>query len=76
MKYLAKFLPHISEVMSPIRHLTKTDVLGTWSQAHEEASDKVKKMVSEAPVLRYDDNTKTLLIQFDASEKGLEPALL
>ena len=76
VNYLAKFLPHISDVMAPIRNLVKANVPWTWSQIHEEAFGKIKKLVSEAPVLRYYDPNKSLVIQCDASEKGMGAALL
>lgn len=63
-------------MMAPIRNLTKTDVPWTWSQIHEEAFAKIRKLVSEAPVLRYYDHRKPLVIQYDASEKGMGAALL
>ena len=42
VNYLAKFLPHISDVMAPIRNLNK-NVPWTWSQNHEEAFEKIIK---------------------------------
>lgn len=75
VNYLAKFLPHISE-MFPVQHYTETDAPWTCSQTHEEAFEKVKKVVSEARVLRYYDINKPLFIQCDASEKGLGATLL
>lgn len=58
VNYLAKFLPHISDVIAPISNLTKTGVSWTWSQIHEENFEKIKKLVSEASVLRYYDHKK------------------
>ena len=74
VNYLVKFLPKISEVMATIRNLAKSDV--PWSDIQEQAFEKVKKLVTEAPVLRYYDMNKPLIIQCDASEKGLGAALL
>ena len=76
VNYLAKFLSHISDVMAPVRNLVKANVPWTWSQIHEEVFGKIKKLVSEAPVLRYYDPNKPLVIQCDASEKGMGAALL
>ena len=36
----------------------------------------MKELVKEAPVLQFFDNYKPLMIQCDASEKGLGTALL
>ena len=42
VNYLAKFLPHISDVMAPIQNLVKANVPSMWSQIHEEAFGKLK----------------------------------
>ena len=41
-----------------IRNLTKSEVPWTWSDVQEQAFEKVKKLVIEAPVLRYYDMNK------------------
>jgi hypothetical protein len=51
--YLSRFLPHLSDVMKPLRDLTHKDVVWIWSDAHEKAWDSVKKLISAAPVLAY-----------------------
>ncbi len=35
--YLSRFLPHLSDVMKPLRDLTHKDVVWSWSDAHEKA---------------------------------------
>jgi hypothetical protein len=76
VNYLAKFLPQISTVMSPIRNLTKAGTPWNWSEVQDKAFTEVKRLVSEAPILRYYDANKPLTIQCDSSEKGLGAALL
>ena len=76
VNYLAKFLPKLSEVTEPIRQLTRKDVPWNWSASQENAFVLMKELVKEAPVLQFFDNHKPLMIQCDASEKGLGAALL
>ena len=76
VNYLAKFLPRLAEVMEPIRRLTRKDVEWEWSDEQDMAFNKVKKLVTEAPVLSYYDPTRELEIQCDASQRGLGAALL
>ena len=74
--YLAKFLPKLSTVMEPIRRLTKQDVEFEWSEEQNKAMDEVKRLVTTAPVLAYYNPKKELVIQCDASSKGLGAVLL
>ena len=76
VNYLAKFFPIVSEVMAPIPYLTKSDVPWTWSDVKEQPFENVKKVVTEAPVLRYYNMKKSLVILCDASEKGLGTSVL
>ena len=74
--YLAKFLPKFSEVTEPIRQLTRKDGPWNWSASQENAFLLMKELVKEAPVLQFSDNNKPLMIQCDASGKGLSAVLL
>ena len=76
VNYLAKFLPKLSETMEPIRQLMRNDVPWNWAAAQQRAFEDVKKLVTNAPILSYYDSKKPLMIQCDASDKGLGAALL
>ena len=76
VNYLARFLPGLSDAMGPIRQLTRKDVPWNWSSVQDKALREVKRLVSEAPILRYYDPKKELTIQCDASKTGLGAALL
>ena len=76
VNYLAKFLPKLSEVMEPIRRLTRKDAPWNWSSEQDQAFANVQRLVTEAPVLRYYDPSLDLTIQCDASQSGLGAALL
>ena len=76
VNYLAKFLPKLSEVMEPIRRLTRKDAPWNWSSEQDQAFENVQRLVTEAPVLRYYDPSLDLTIQCDASQSGLGAALL
>ncbi len=51
VNYLAKFLPHLSDVMEPIRQLVNKNVEWEWGCEQEEAFEHVKALVTEAPML-------------------------
>ena len=74
--YLAKFLPKLSDVSAPLRELTRKDHDFHWSDIHDQAFDAIKKLVSSPPLLKYYEPSKPLVLQCDASEKGLGASLL
>ena len=76
VNYLAKFLPGLSDVMEPLRQLTHNDVEWQWTETHNKAFDKIKQLVTQAPILTYYDPQKPLTIQCDASQSGLGSCLL
>ena len=75
-QYLAKFLPQLSVVTEPLRQLSHKDASWDWLPEHDTAISTVKKLICNAPVLRYFDPTLPVTLQCDASEGGLGYALL
>ena len=76
VNYLAKFLPGLADVMEPLRRLTRRDTEWQWTEEQENSFKEVKKLVTAAPILSYYDPKEELVIQCDASQKGLGAALL
>ena len=74
--YLSKFCPNLSEVVRPLRDLTHVDKEFLWADQHTEAFAKAKELVSKAPCLWYFDVQAPVILQVDASEYGLDAALL
>ncbi|XP_058810974.1 uncharacterized protein K02A2.6-like [Topomyia yanbarensis] len=74
--YLAHYLPSLSTVAEPLRRLTIKDQPWIWSREQNVAFERLKQMVSTAPVLRYFDVTKNTIIQCDSSSVGLGAVLL
>ena len=75
-QYLAKFLPHLSDVTKPLRDLTQSNVLWVWNEAQQTAFEKLKEMVTRTPVLRYYNLKEEVTLQCDASQSGLGAALM
>ena len=76
INYLARFLPRLSEVAQPLRDLTQANARFAWSKQHDKTFEEVKKLVVEAPVLKYYDINEEVTLQCDASERGLGATLL
>ena len=63
IQYLAKFLPTLAEVETPLQELTRKDVLFYWDKSQAAAFQKLKDMSCEAPTLAYYDVRKDVTIQ-------------
>ena len=72
VNYLAKFLPKLSDACEPLRRLTDKDTIWHWKKHHQEAFDRVKKMVINFPVIRYYDVNLPVTIQCDSRDTDLE----
>ena len=75
VNYLSKFLPRLSEVCEPLRRLTMKDVEWHWTHDQEEAFNRLKQLVTEAPVLKYFEPSQELTLQSDACDTGLGAVL-
>ncbi|KAL9983142.1 hypothetical protein ACROYT_G005274 [Oculina patagonica] len=76
IQYLAKFLHMLAEVETPLRELTRKDVLFHWDKPQATAFQKLKDMYYEAPVLAYNDVSKDVTVQCDASKSAVGAVLL
>ena len=74
--YLSPFIPSLSTLTAPLRGLLKKGTEFTWNNSYQDAFDTVKKMVCMDTTLWYFDANKAVIIQVDASQKGLGAALL
>ena len=74
--YLAKFMPHLSQMTEPLRRLEDKNVEFQWLEQHSIAMNTIKKFLTEALLLRYYDVSKPVTVQCDASQSGLGAVLL
>ena len=66
--YLLKFMPHLSNMTTPLRRLEDRNTEFQWASQHTTAMNTVKKFLVEAPVLRYYNVRKPVTVQCDASQ--------
>ena len=76
VNYLARFLPKLSELCEPMRRLTDKKVVWKWTDTHQRAFDRICKLVTSAPVLKYFNVNESVVIECDASQVGLGATLL
>ena len=71
VNYLSGFLRKLSTLCEPLRKLTLKSNQWAWTIEHDSAFETIKKLVSQAPVLKYYDVNEEVTIQCDASKDGL-----
>ena len=76
VNYLSKFLVRLSELVEPIRELSKDKVPFNLGPEHKEVFNQMKKEIVRAPVHAYYNPRKETMLQTDASTKGLGTCLL
>ena len=76
VQFLSRYLPSLSTIDAPLRELEKSYALFHWDYPQKTSFEKIKQLVSQAPILQYYDVTKPVTIQCDASGKGLGAVLL
>jgi hypothetical protein len=74
--YFWKFISHYSEVAAPLTNLTKKSYELAWTGKCQDAFEKLKRLLTEAPLLRTPDESKTYRVVTDASDIGLGGVLL
>ena len=74
--YLSRFAPSLSEITAPMRSLMRENTEFVWDSPQEQAFNRVKQTITQAPVLAYYDPHKSLTLQVDASKHGLGATLL
>lgn len=76
VNYLSKFIPNLASVNKSLRELFEKEVEWHWAETHEESFQKLKTLLTEAPVLRYYDPKSPVTLSVDASSEGLGARML
>ena len=75
INFLAAHIPDMSSITVPVRNLLKSDVSFQWGPEQVKALERVKEILSTAPVLSYFNPGTRSIIQADASQYGLRACL-
>ncbi len=76
VNFISPHLPHISQLVSPLRDLTKTSIPWLWQEDHQAIFEKVKQLVSTNICLQYYNPSIDVQLEVDASIKGLGATLV
>ena len=74
--FLSKFSPRMAEISEPLHQLTCKGIPFICGPEHTEAFQPLKREISAAPILRYYNPKKPVVLQTDACTKGLGAVLL
>jgi hypothetical protein len=74
--FYRSFIRGFSNITLPLNALTKKGVEFQWTKAAQEAFDKLKEKMTEAPVLAHPDLTKPFELEVDASGYAIGAVLL
>ncbi|KAL8611232.1 hypothetical protein ACOMHN_013663 [Nucella lapillus] len=74
--YLNKFIQNYSEKTAVLRELLRNDIIWSWTDAHQQALNRLKDDLMNPPVLKFFDPTKPVVLSVDASKNGLGAACL
>ena len=65
------YIPDYATIAAPLRQLTRKNVTFEWKREHQRAFDKMKKALTQTPVMAYFDTSKRTMVTVDGSPFGL-----
>uniref|UniRef100_A0ABD2WL33 RNA-directed DNA polymerase n=2 Tax=Trichogramma kaykai TaxID=54128 RepID=A0ABD2WL33_9HYME len=71
-----KFLKDYATLVEPLTRLTSSKVKYVWSMEQQDAFEKIKTLMAEAPLLNCPNFKEKFIVQTDASDTGLGAVLL
>ena len=78
VNYLQTFVPHLSHHTEPLRVLLKKENTFAWDQNSNDSFQRIKGLLENSllKLLKYYDRNKPVILQCDASLKGLGACIL
>lgn len=76
VNFLGRYIPDLSNITEPLRNVMVSKNVFKWEAEQERAWNTLKQCLVEAPVLKYYDPKKEILISSDSSQNGIGCVLL
>lgn len=76
VSYLSQFIPNLAKLNANLREVLKKEVVWHWGENQARAFRNLKRILTEAPVLKYFNPESEIIIQTDAPENGLGVCLM
>ena len=73
--YYRRFIPCFSAIGQLLHALTRKDAPFVWTGSCDQAFNRLKKLLTSAPILTYPDFQKEFFLETDASGAGLGAVL-
>src|SRR6266498_1425159 len=73
--YYRKFVPQFAKIAKPMTELMTKRQEFKWNREAQEAFEKLKKLMIQAPILAYPNEEKEFILITDASGTGLGAVL-
>ena len=74
--YLSRYAANLAIKTAVLRDLTKKESAFVWGPEHQKTFDSLKETIATAAALAYFDSSKPVIIQTDASKRGVGATLL
>ena len=74
--YLSCYVPHLTDVLSPLHAITAKACEFQWEKLHSDAFIRVKQVIANLCTLQYFSREDPIVIQVDGSSIGVGAALL
>ena len=71
INHLGKFIPNLAEVTAPLQTLSKKDVVFNLQKPQLDAIEKLKILITSAPILKIFDPNLPTRLKIDASSEGV-----
>lgn len=74
--YVSSFIPNLSDHTAKLRELLKKGNAWVWTEEHQSVFERLKKALTETPVLAYYQPGKQITLSVDASQYGMGAVIL